>query len=86
MFAPNASHHYPDPSYLRTLLSTAQLTQSKAADLIGISPRLLRYYLSSPSSNGYRQAPYPVQYALEALAWIHESGKEAVVLKCFMRD
>jgi len=36
---PNAANHNPDPSYLRSLLDRAGVTQSQAAELLGVSPR-----------------------------------------------
>jgi len=59
---PNASKHNPDPAYLRELIERAGLSQREAARRIGISERVMRYYLS-----GEREAPYPVQYALERI-------------------
>ena len=60
---PDASKHNPDPEYIRGLVSSTGLSQHAAAQQIGISARVMRYYLS-----GERDAPYPVQYALEQLA------------------
>ncbi|MNC03809.1 hypothetical protein D3C76_1365350 [compost metagenome] len=65
---PDASIYNPDPRYLRGLLETAGITQRQAAKLLGISDRVIRYYLSDESSDSYRPAPYPVQYCLECLA------------------
>lgn len=65
---PDASTHNPDPRYLRGLLEKARLTQRQAAELLGISDRVMRYYLSDEASDSYRPAPYPVQYCLECLA------------------
>ncbi|MDV5861977.1 helix-turn-helix transcriptional regulator [Pseudomonas mendocina] len=65
---PNASNHNPDPRYLRGLLEKAGLTQRQAAQRLGISDRVMRYYLSAETSDSYRAAPYPVQFALECLA------------------
>lgn len=65
---PDASRHNPDPSYLRGLLEKAGLTQRQAAQRLGISDRVMRYYLSAETSDSYRAAPYPVQFALECLA------------------
>ena len=65
---PNASSHNPDPRYLRGLLEQAGLTQRQAAQMIGLSDRAMRYYLSDESSESYRAAPYPIQFALECLA------------------
>lgn len=65
---PNASTHNPDPHYLRGLLDAAGITQRQAAQLLGISDRVMRYYLSDETSESYRAAPYPVQFGLECLA------------------
>lgn len=59
---PDARKHNPNPKYLRSLIEAAGLSQRAAAERIGIGDRLLRYYLS-----GEREAPYPVQFALECL-------------------
>jgi len=64
---PDASKHNPRPEYLRALLQQAGLSQRAAARRIGISDRVLRYYLAAESAD-HRPAPYPVQFALEALA------------------
>lgn len=65
---PDASRHDPRSEYLRALLDQAGVTQREAARRIGISERLMRYYLASESIADRRVAPYPVQYALEMLA------------------
>lgn len=65
---PDSSTHNPAPRYLRGLLEQAGLTQRQAAQLLGISDRVMRYYLSDEASDSYRAAPYPVQFALECLA------------------
>lgn len=65
---PDASHHNPDPRYLRGLLEQASLTQRQGAQLLGITDRAMRYYLSDEASATFRPAPYPVQFALECLA------------------
>ena len=65
---PDASDHNPDPRYLRALLDKAGVSQRKAAQLIGISDRMMRYYLSDESSPSYSAAPYAVQFAIECLA------------------
>lgn len=65
---PDSSRHNPDPRYLRGLLEQAGISQRKAAELLGITDRAMRYYLSDEVSATFRPAPYPVQYALECLA------------------
>lgn len=67
---PDASKHNPDPEYLRSLVLAAGLSQRACAERIGIGDRLMRYYLS-----GEREAPYPVQFALECLQTDEDSGK-----------
>lgn len=64
---PDASKHDPRPEYLRALLDKAGVSQRAAARRIGVSERVMRYYLANPLSGDYRTAPYPVQYALEQL-------------------
>ena len=64
---PDSSTHNPDPRYLRGLLDKAGITQREAAQLIGLSDRAMRYYLSDVDHPTYRAAPYPVQFALESL-------------------
>ncbi len=65
---PDASRHDPRPEYLRALLADTGLSQRAAAIRIGISERLLRYYLAPESAADRRIAPYPVQYTIEQLA------------------
>lgn len=67
MSVPNATLHDPRPEYLRALLQRAGLSQRAAARRIGVSERMLRYYLAAPDAD-HRAAPYTVQYALEQLA------------------
>lgn len=62
---PDATNHDPRPEYLRALIEQAGLSQRDAARRIGISERVMRYYLSDADE---RAAPYPVQFALECLA------------------
>jgi transcriptional regulator with XRE-family HTH domain len=64
---PDASKHDPRPEYLRALLDRAGLSQRAAARRIGVSERVMRYYLADEAAD-YRPAPYIVQFALESLA------------------
>lgn len=64
---PDASKHNPSPEYLRALLERAGVSQREAARRIGVSERVMRYYLA-PESADYRPAPYVVQFALESLS------------------
>lgn len=63
---PSAAKHNPDPAYLRSVLDRAGLSQREAARLIGVSDRMMRYYLSL-DPEAWKPAPYVVQYALESL-------------------
>lgn len=65
---PDATLHNPDPAYLRGLLDQAGLSQREAAARLGLSERMMRYYLSPADSTTHRPAPYLVQYALEQLS------------------
>lgn len=65
---PDATRHNPSPDYLRALLAKCGLSQREAARRIGVSDRVMRYYLAPTDSPGYRHAPYTVQYALEQLS------------------
>ncbi|MFS8372439.1 XRE family transcriptional regulator [Xanthomonas campestris pv. armoraciae] len=65
---PDAALHDPRPEYLRALIEQSGLSQRQAAERIGISERLMRYYLVAAGHDSYRAAPYPVQFALEHLA------------------
>ena len=64
---PDASLHNPSPTYLRGLLETAGLTQEAAATALGLTDRMMRYYLSEGEKSS-RKATYTVQFALEQLA------------------
>ncbi|WP_234909669.1 hypothetical protein [Xanthomonas citri] len=52
---PDASHHDPRPEYLRSRIQRAGLSQRQAADRIGISERLLRYYLVAENTQATAQ-------------------------------
>lgn len=64
---PDASKHDPRPEYLRALLDQAGLSQREAARRIGVSERMMRYYLADETAD-HRPAPYPVQFAIESLS------------------
>lgn len=63
---PDASQHDPSPEYIRALLSATGMTGREVAQAIGVSPRMLRYYIAE--SGAHCPAPYAVQFALESLA------------------
>lgn len=65
---PNISQHNPDPSYIRALLDKAGLSQRKTAHMLGVSERMMRYYLVATDDPNYRPMPYTVQFAIECLA------------------
>ncbi len=67
----DASRHNPDPVYLRELVARAGMSQRACARQIGISERAMRKYLALPAPE--TPAPYPVQFALEALAEKNQS-------------
>jgi len=64
---PDARRHNPNPAYLRGLVARTGLTQEQAAKALGISARSMRAHLSE-SKASRQDAPYVVQFALEALA------------------
>jgi transcriptional regulator with XRE-family HTH domain len=64
---PDATRHDPRPEYLRALIEQAGLSQREAARRVGVSERMMRYYLAEEDAD-HRAAPYTVQYALERLA------------------
>lgn len=64
---PDATKHDPRPEYLRALLDRAAVSQREAARCIGVSERMMRYYLA-PDAADYRPCPYAVQFALESLS------------------
>lgn len=67
MNKPDGSRHNPDPRYLRQLIERAGVSQERAASILNISPRQMRYYLAL-SEEQHQAAPYCVQFALEILA------------------
>ena len=64
---PDASQWNPDPEYLYSLLKRSGLTLREASEVIAVSHRQMRYYLSGKRD----RAPYTVQYALEMLALLN---------------
>lgn len=64
---PDVSLHNPESVYMRSLVSACGLTQAEAAKALGLSERVMRYYLSQ-NDDTFRPAPYTVQYTLEQLA------------------
>lgn len=65
---PNVANHNPDPDYLRSLIDKAGLSQRKTAHILGVSERMMRYYLVHTDDPNYRPMPYTVQFAIECLA------------------
>lgn len=55
--------HNPDPSYLRSLIEQAGISQRLASRLTGVDPGNFRQML-----RGRIKAPYSVQFVLEYLA------------------
>ncbi|MFK7161844.1 hypothetical protein V6U78_12440 [Marinospirillum sp. MEB164] len=74
---PDANQHDPDPERLRELIEKSGLSIRAAAQQIGISDRMLRYYLTPEDKKSHRPCPYPEQFALEALAAAATSGEAA---------
>jgi len=68
MTKPDAEKHNPDPQYLRQLIERSGLSQRGAAHAIGVPERMMRYHCQPVDHPTYREAPYVVQFALEALA------------------
>jgi len=66
MNKPDVNKHNPDPHYLRELLDKAGLSQRAAAAQLGVSDRAMRKWTRLPHPES--EAPYLVQFALEALA------------------
>lgn len=65
---PSAMDHNPDPAYLRQLLKSSGLSQRIAASEIGMTYVGFRNYLRPIDHPLYREAPYSVQFVLEALS------------------
>lgn len=64
---PDATKYNPDPDYLRGLIERAGISQNKAAQIIGISSRVMRQYLANRDAKTALEVPYPVQYCLERI-------------------
>jgi len=58
---PDSKLHNPDPKHLRSLIEGARISQRKAAEIVGLSPRTIRAYLA-----GDRPIPYSVQFVMES--------------------
>ena len=66
---PNATeNHNPDPDYLRSLIEKIGVSQRAAARRVGVSERMMRYYLMPATDPNHTPAPYAVQFALEVWA------------------
>ena len=65
---PDARLHNPDPTYLRSLIERAGLSQRAAARALGVDERSMRAYLADREMKTAVAAPYLVQYGLERLA------------------
>lgn len=76
MLIPDKRRRNSSPAYIRALLQRAGLTQHGAAERLGVSPRMMRYYVADPGAD-HRPAPYLVQFALEVLAEAAEKGVDA---------
>lgn len=70
---PDFTKYNPDAVYLRDLLKQSGLSQRAAAAQIGLSAAGFQNYIRKPGDPKYREAPYTVQFALEALA--NEAGQ-----------
>lgn len=67
-------HRNASARYMRALVAHTGLTQNQSAERIGVSHRMMRYYLSDDATS-WKPAPYHVQVALEALAnWSEQEG------------
>ena len=64
---PDVSLHNPEAAYMRSLVSACGMSQADVAQALGLSERVMRYYLSL-NEDTFRPAPYAVQYTLEQLA------------------
>ena len=64
---PNSEKHDPDPEKLRAMLENAGYSARSAAKAIGVPARTLQRYLSPNAIRTGFLAPYPVQFAIEAL-------------------
>ena len=61
---PDCNLQNSNPTYIRQLLIGAELNQRQAARILGIPPRMMRYYVTD---NG-PECPYAVQFCLECLS------------------
>lgn len=72
MQLPDPSKHNPAPEYIRGLLTRIGVSQRKAAHVMGIGERMMRYYVTESSE--HRPIPYATQYALECWAGLVEKA------------
>ena len=63
---PDASNYNPDPQYLWSLMERTGKPLREVARLIGVNRGTLKGWLAPDKPES--QAPYPVQFCLEALA------------------
>jgi len=62
MRRPDANRYDPSPTHVRGLVDASGLSQRECARRIGVSERIMRYWISGES-----EIPYAAQYCLEAL-------------------
>ena len=66
---PNKSFYNPDPDYIRALIEATGLSQRAVAEQIGVSERMIRYYVTRHRDDTKGQkVTYVAQYAIERLA------------------
>lgn len=65
MMKPDSKNHRNlDPRYLSDLIASTGMTQSRLAEVLGVTERTIRYWAAG--SRGY---PYSVQFCLEVLVY-----------------
>ena len=63
----NRSQYNPSPAYIRGLVARIGLSQRLLADELGVTSRIVRYWLND---DGKVKIPYVYQFALECLAGV----------------